>query len=243
MLAMLRFYISGKDTGWQEASLLAATSIGKGQSVARTLHGWIWDFLQDNEKLPISLHHGSMSRIKDEDLASEIHNHLQSLGKKYLSAMDVIHHPNQSEVQARFKLKQTPDKSTAARWMAAMEYRYRKEENGMYIDGPEREDVVNYCKKVFLPFWTEIEQQMMIWNENNEATVPKLPDFPYTKRVVLVTHDESTFYANDRRKTQWIHKSEKATPNPKGEGASIMVSDFCSPDFGWLHSKDGKEEA
>jgi len=61
--------------------------------------------------------------------------------------------------------------------------------------------------------------------------------------VVLITHDESTFYANDRRKTRWVHESEKATPNPKGEGVSIMVSDFCSPDLGWLRSKDGKEEA
>jgi len=45
--------------------------------------------------------------------------------------------------------------------MTAMEYHYRKEKNGMYIDGHEQEDVVNYHKKVFLPFWTKIEQQTM----------------------------------------------------------------------------------
>ncbi|KIJ50790.1 hypothetical protein M422DRAFT_159330 [Sphaerobolus stellatus SS14] len=66
---------------------------------------------------------------------------------------------------------------------------------------------------------------------------------PGSKRIILVTHDESTFYANDRRKNRWIHVSETPEPVRKGEGASIMVSDFCSPDLGWLKSKDGKREA
>ncbi|KIJ27259.1 hypothetical protein M422DRAFT_271572 [Sphaerobolus stellatus SS14] len=37
--------------------------------------------------------------------------------------------------------------------------------------------------------------------------------------------------------------SEKPEPVQKGEGASIMVSDFCSPDLGWLQSKNGETEA
>ena len=49
MLSMVRFYTSGKGTGWQESSLLAATSVGNGQSLARSLHGWVWDFLEDNQ--------------------------------------------------------------------------------------------------------------------------------------------------------------------------------------------------
>jgi len=110
--------------------------------------------------------------MEDEDLATELHNHLQSLDKKYLSAMDVIHYLNNSEVQARFKLKKTSSKSTAVQWMAAMKYHYGKEKNGMYIDGHEHEDVVKYHKKVFLSFWTGIEPQMMTWNNENEATAP-----------------------------------------------------------------------
>jgi len=101
MLSMLRFYTSGKETGWQESSLLTATSTGKGHSVAHSLHGWIWNFLEDNEQLPINLYCCSMSRIEAEDLASEICNHTQSLDKKYLFAMDIIDYLNQSEVQAR----------------------------------------------------------------------------------------------------------------------------------------------
>ncbi|TDL16543.1 hypothetical protein BD410DRAFT_707189, partial [Rickenella mellea] len=57
--------------------------------------------------------------------------------------------------------------------------------------------------------------------------------------LVLVTHDESTFYANNRKKTLWVHVSATPKPQVKGEGASIMVSDFCSPDIGWLRTDDG----
>jgi hypothetical protein len=57
-------------------------------------------------------------------------------------------------------------------------------------------------------------------------------------RLILVTHDESTFYANDRRPTGWISKSEKGKPQPKGEGQSIMVSDFLTLEWGRLVDDD-----
>jgi hypothetical protein len=39
-----------------------------------------------------------------------------------------------------------------------------------------------------------------------------------------------------------VHKTETAVPRVKGEGASLMVADFISADYGWLTSPDGKEE-
>src|ERR1700676_1001628 len=51
------------------------------------------------------------------------------------------------------------------------------------------------------------------------------------------------FYANDHRKLCWAHKNETAVPCPKGEGASLMVSDFVSADYGWLRSPDNTKEA
>ncbi|KAJ7156125.1 hypothetical protein C8R43DRAFT_884069 [Mycena crocata] len=55
--------------------------------------------------------------------------------------------------------------------------------------------------------------------------------------VVIWWHDESTFYANDRRELRWVHKTEKAKIKPKGEGASQMVGDFVSDVYGWMRSK------
>jgi hypothetical protein len=53
-----------------------------------------------------------------------------------------------------------------------------------------------------------------------------------------VTHDESVFYQNDQRKTAWVHDSDKAKLKPKGDGQSIMVSDFLTPDWGRLCDGD-----
>src|SRR5882762_520681 len=57
--------------------------------------------------------------------------------------------------------------------------------------------------------------------------------------IVIWVHDESTFYAHDRHKLRWVHSSESAKPYAKGEGASLMVADFVSPDYGWLRGKTG----
>lgn len=74
--------------------------------------------------------------------------------------------------------------------------------------------------------------------DNGPATISNRP-----RNVVFWAHNETLFYANDRRDRRWVHKTETAVPKPKGEGASLMVADFVSADYGWLQSSDGKESA
>ncbi|KAJ7169336.1 hypothetical protein C8R43DRAFT_1103535 [Mycena crocata] len=64
----------------------------------------------------------------------------------------------------------------------------------------------------------------------------KFKDQPF--RIILVTHDESTFYANARRNVGWTHKAAKGKPEPKGEGESIMVSDFLTLEWGRLVNEE-----
>ncbi|KAI6096038.1 hypothetical protein F5141DRAFT_1191132 [Pisolithus sp. B1] len=115
---------------------------------------------------------------------------------------------------------------------------------GQYSDGHEHDDVVHYCQNIFLPEWSSIELSLWNWkydDPNQEYSPPTTS--PSSCHVVVWFHDESTFYANDCHKVRWEHISEDALPQPKGEGASIMVSHFISPDYGFLHSPDGKESA
>ena len=64
-------------------------------------------------------------------------------------------------------------------------------------------------------------------NDGNIATIPS--GFPGGKfQLILVTHDESTFYANDQHKTKWIHQKTKPMPEHKNEGQALMVSDFLT---------------
>ena len=117
----------------------------------------------------------------------------------------------------------------------------------MYIDGHEREDVVNYRDK-FIQQWKEYEKRMVTFDiDGNIATIPTGFPVPGGKfQLILVTHDESTFYGNDQhktkwihQKTKWIHQKTKPMPEHKHEGQSLMVSDFLTSEWGYL--KDDEE--
>ena len=79
---------------------------------------------------------------------------------------------------------------------------------------------------------------------DNNGDVDSTPSrFPVPQghrfRLILITHDESTFYANDCRKTEWTHPSQKATPQKKGEGPSLMIPDMLTLEWGRLiHSEE-----
>jgi hypothetical protein len=82
---------------------------------------------------------------------------------------------------------------------------------------------------------------MVIYDNNGE--VDSTPTgFPILQghrfQLVLVTHDESAFYANNHCKNLWNHKTNKATLQRKGEGPSTMISDMVTVDWGRL--KDDK---
>jgi hypothetical protein len=68
-------------------------------------------------------------------------------------------------------------------------------------------------------------------NDGNIASVPN--GFPVDQVgrfcLILLTHDESTFFTEDQRKNAWHAPSSKPTPEQKHEGESLMVSDFLSP--------------
>lgn len=110
----------------------------------------------------------------------------------------------------------------------------------MFIDGHERGDVVEY-RKGFVERWKEYEKRFIIYdNDGNILSTPT--GFPVAQgvrfRLILVTHDESTFYENDRRKIHWIDDETKAVAEKKGEGQSIMVSDFLTSEWGRLKYGD-----
>jgi len=67
---------------------------------------------------------------------------------------------------------------------------------GEYVDGHEWADVVNYSNEVFLLQWTEYQRRMVVFKEDGTWEKPSTLR-EGEKLLVLVTHDESTFNAND----------------------------------------------
>ena len=232
---------------WTKASVTTARSLGysnknsqkPGAKKAKNIRKFLRLFIDDREEVPTcNWTTSGRSLIDDEDFAQEIHAHLQTLGK-YVSAEAIVRFLDTPEMLERLHRKKTISLTTAQRWMKKMDYRWTLNPKGQYVDGHAREDVVNYRNEIFLPSMARLEERTRKFGSE---------DMPYSlgpgvQHAVVWYHDESTFYANDRRRTRWVHKSETPKPYTKGEGHSLMVAHFVSADYGWLSSPDGKETA
>ena len=115
---------------------------------------------------------------------------------------------------------------TAARWLAKLGWEYDRDKKG-YVDGHEREDVVAYRNNVFLPKMTAFEPELSEFNESGAISKPTNPKF------ILVTHDESTFSANDDTNYHWKEKGTQPLKS-KSRGKGLMVSGFLTADDGRL---------
>ena len=181
--------------------------------------------------------------LDDEDLSQSLQTLLLSHTKgHYIMASDVVELVSGLVMQGKFSWSgiscTSISEHTARRWLKCLDWRYGPMCNGMYLDGHEREDVVAY-RDAFVARWKEYEKQFHTWDSDGIEHRPQNA-FPVKGgrfRLILVTHDESVFYQNDFRKTHWIASTSKATPLPKGDGQSIMVSDFLTAEWGRLLDK------
>ncbi|KAF7373764.1 hypothetical protein MSAN_00588000 [Mycena sanguinolenta] len=168
MISFLRLYASDGYAEWAKCADIIAKSAGKGSWLSRRIREWTVDFIRDENNLPTA-EYGKMNGtiLEDEDLAQELHLHLQGIGK-YVAAQDIVNYMATDEMKARLKLKNGISLRTAQRWMKRMEYRWTKEPKGMYSDGHEREDVVDYRQNQFLPRWAELSRYTRKFTEDGD---------------------------------------------------------------------------
>ena len=229
----------GKAGNWAKAADDARKAAVKKPRYTRLLKEWARDFICDSQELPRVNHGGGIkSLLDDEDIAQDIKVHLQSVGK-YIKAEDIVQFCGTPEMLERMGRTNSISLATARRWLIKMDYRWTKTPKGQYVDGHERDDVVQYRQQVFLPQMAEYMSRMRRWLDENGWNIP--PEV--TRALVIWHHDESTFFANDRRHNCWVPPGTTAKPYAKGEGASLMIAHFVSADYGWLQSPDGSESA
>ncbi|KAJ7116133.1 hypothetical protein C8R43DRAFT_1137998 [Mycena crocata] len=254
MVGTINLYLDSElSYSWRQASMIVAKAQGHGPYHARSIRTWIHTYLT-TKRLPLhryGQYHSSI--LNDEDFAGSIKLYLQSISEKkgHFTAQTLVDYVASPDIQEKLAEANVTKRSisvwTARRWLKKLDWRYGRRRNGMYIDGHEREDVVEY-RAAFVKRWMEQYEPRMVTYDNDGNPI-KYPDHYALEgkykdqhfRLILVTHDESTFYANDRREVGWLHKSDKGKPQPKGEGQSIMISDFLTLDWGRL--KDEEDEA
>jgi len=85
--------------------------------------------------------------LQDEDIAQAIQLHLLEIGKTgYIQAQDSVDYIAKPEVQEKLagKAHTTIHYHTACHWVNKLNWRYTQKKNSMYVDGHEREDVIQY---------------------------------------------------------------------------------------------------
>lgn len=142
----------------------AAVVAGQGPWLAHRLREWTRAFAADKKYLPTHQYGcWNLSILADEDLALEIHLHLQSKGK-WVSAMDIVRYLDTLEIKKRLNLKKTISERTAQQWMKVIGYWWKAELKGQYQDGHKHKDMVEYRQNVFLPAMKAIEDRTCQWD-------------------------------------------------------------------------------
>lgn len=126
---------------------------------------------------------------------------------------------------------------TARTWLNKLGFEYKEVRKGVFIDGHERPDVVE-DRKIFLKRMDELRPYMVEFEEDGtmkDKIYPPNCVVGGTERrpVIVITHDECTFSANDRIRRAWTRKGDTFL-RPKGRGQGIMTSEFILP-FGRLN--------
>lgn len=244
MMSMLNMFTNVQSLTydqWGASANQVAIGMGRGEYCAHRLCELNRAFIDNKEVLPINPYGDwNESLLVDKNIVNEINIYLLSLGNE-ITAKKLMEFLHRRDFKERYGIERDISHKTACRYLHALGYRFQYTPKGQYVDGHEREDVVTYRNTVFLPKWRKIVNRLASWDRNLTKHLP--PTMDSEKRVIVWFHDESIFYAHDRRKKGWFHKDAGAKPYAKGEGASLMVADYVSADFGWLTSPDGKRSA
>ena len=135
---------------------------------------------------------------------------------------------------------------TARSWLHKLGFEQVSSKKGIYINGYERADVVEYrklyLKKLDILASTHLPPPLCSDDPSSHASVPSGSDEPSQRRkLVLIFHDESIFHSNDDQGWMWGEEG-KTILKPKGQGRGIMVSDFIDKHNGYLALTDAEYE-
>jgi hypothetical protein len=238
--------------GLIDDSVSIAIEIDHSVHFARHLRSWMRDWSESRTLPPKSMrgkHVERSSLFTHEGVMVAVREYLNSgsLRVTRKGICDVVCRVLRSRMAANvinlnFILQQGPDNPrtietaissrTTRRWLHNLGWICSRDRKG-YVDGHEREDVVEYRERVFLPTWLAIRDSLREWIDEVEIVKTAPPG----RRRILVTHDESTFNANDDNPYSWKKKGTQPLKK-KGKGKGLMVLEFLLAACGRLSYLD-----
>lgn len=240
------------DTGKMEASATIASIILKkdGPYAARCIRNWAKEFVATGSLAPLrqGQHVKHRSILADEDIALKTQAFARSLPRNQRFLHKIKHHLEQEILPEETGLFLRVNEKTLDNYMHKWGFSFDKNKQDVYIDGHERDDVQNY-RAEFTKRMMNYRKRMDTFEGISLENVIAPTLRPGLRKLVHVTHDESTFSANDDGSMSWQQAGHHDIA-PKGDGRSIMVTDFFCACHGSLklrneHSANaaGKNEA
>ena len=197
MISLLNLFLNDEmEYLWREVSVVVAKPQSHCVAHAWSIQHWVLHFLQTDELLHLNYSSTCSPVLVDEKLCHEIQATLGKKSKhgsiKVTNLVNVIASP---KIQEQFKNtginKSFIFKRTAHCWLRTLGWWYGKIKNGMYIDGHERKDVVQY-RTAFVDCFQQYEWRFHLWDNNGEALLcPNgfpVPEAASWFRLILVTH-------------------------------------------------------
>ncbi|KAJ6534918.1 hypothetical protein B0H19DRAFT_1080326 [Mycena capillaripes] len=195
---------------WGLSARQAAIGAGRDEYCARRFASLSREYIASRKVLPINPYGDwNQTMLADEDLANDVREHLQELGK-FITADKLVDYLSREDVMDKHGLDRKISVRTARRYLNDLGYRFKTEKKGQFSDGHERDDVVYYREEVYLPALKGFQDRSCVFEADGSVITPTLP-------------------AGVRRTVIW-----------KGDGASYMVADYFSADFGWLRTRDSR---
>lgn len=165
---------------------------------AATIIKWVKEFL-DQGKLSDhqqGAHVKRSSLLSDSDVKLMILEKIKQMPPAERSLVVLKKYIDEEAVPSVLGVKSCIPISTIANYMVEWGYSYRKNKKTVYFDGHEREDVVAYRNEWSKRMINYMRRSDFYSGEKQEAILePKLNEGE--SKIVFVTHDECTFYAND----------------------------------------------
>jgi hypothetical protein len=124
--------------------------------------------------------------------------------------------------------------ATARRWLHKEGFKYIHHRKGLYFDGHDRPDVVEYRQEHFLPAMKAYEPRLVryvVGDVDRELIIPRKNYVE--RRLVLLAQDEMTSQANDITSKMWVFEDQHRL-RKKGVGRGLHQSDTLCSTVGWL---------
>ena len=178
-----------------------------------------------------------ISLLSDESIKEAIREHFTKVKVEKRTLPELLKHVNTSIIPDTTGVTGEVSHVTLWRYMKEWGFNYKHHSKEIYIDGHERDDVVAY-RQAWAKRMMGYKRQMETYSGDHEEIVTGPSLHPGEKQIVMVTHDESTFYANDARQQIWLVQGETVLQK-KTPGQSIMVSEFQCPCHGTMRQSPG----